>query len=180
MVCVIRSSASVERLRSCTVGDDKCRIRDFNRDGDFFGTYATRVPRLMVLSIVLPSFSKLSILRGVHESTIAGGIPIVLIATGKDRVSGIGNLSVNTSSCVAGPFSILRLVSEIHTVLHEYSISSERSMVGLNRVIFSSSGRVMADYNRRYGLAFGRCRLLGCLLGGGKVTLAHRGVVLGI
>lgn len=180
LVCVLRSSGDIHRLRTCTLRKGKFRIGKFRRPGDFCGTLSARGPSLVVVSIVLPNRSNISVAGGLHTDSRFGHVPVIVMATGSSRVSTVGKLSNNTSSCVAGPFSIVVFVSHIGTILHHICRDSRHHSCACGAVAISSGGRGICSGNGRIRLAFGRCRVLGCLLHGGNVTMAERRLLGGV
>lgn len=72
---------------------------------------------LIVLSQVLPSVSNVAILRRTEGGRISA--PIVVLATLKRLRSGLAKLGNNTSSCVIGPFTFRRLLTEVRYVIQE-------------------------------------------------------------
>lgn len=111
-------------------------------------------------------------LGGLHVHPSAHGLPVVVLATGDDRCSAIMNLSDKTSSCVPGPFHVVRLVSEVHTLLEEARSSNTRRCQAKGLCIYPSE-RVTAMSGGGMGLALGRCRMLYLLLGGDKAMLSE-------
>lgn len=71
-------------------------------------------PSLIVLSLNLPSQSNLSTVHSVQRGCLA---PVVILSTHAARRSGVRTLSLNTGSCVAGPFNANRLLTQIQTTL---------------------------------------------------------------
>ncbi len=134
-----------------------------------------RLPSLVLLSVVLPNRSNLSILGGLHSAATATSLPIVLLATGKDRCSGIINLSDKTSSCIAGPFNVVRLLTQVGTVLHHTRGAgpSVTRRFRVNRLCMYPTRRTIEIGNDRISLACGRFRLLRLLLRGRSMILAH-------
>lgn len=78
---------------------------------------------LIVVSVGLPNGGNLLLTHRLHRRT---GITLVFLANHSGRISGVLNLRVNTSSCVAGPFGPHRLAVHTHGLLSH--------AVGLNAI----------------------------------------------
>lgn len=129
---------------------------------------------LVVLSIVVPSVGKFRMLRGVQRG---GGIPILVLATGDSRRSGISNLQLKTSSCLAGPFKVGRLVTHIGSLVQHCAAlgpiaKGRTTAVLLGSVMVSGVGQAMAIRGLPMSLANGRFSLLLFLTSGGNQIFA--------
>lgn len=84
-----------------------------------FGTRRTltlvsrRAPSLVVASVVVPDVSKFTLVDHVGSSGFAQRVPLVMMSTGISRDRRTRKLSLNTSMCLAGPFSSMILRSII-------------------------------------------------------------------
>lgn len=135
-------------------------------------------PSVVLLSLVLPGVSNLRIYQRVHG---ADSIPVVVLATGSSRVSGILKLRLNTSSCIAGPFSGQRLITHMGTGLEERTSPiitpprrSSAGRVGVNTLVVRRSTCVISGHKMRVRLARHRFRLLRCLTGRVNRIVAQR------
>lgn len=135
---------------------------------------------LIILSLVLPSVSNVRIYRGVHNGGggVAGGIPVVVLATGNSAASHMLNLRVNTSSCVTGPFRPHRLLTHVHTIVHHRRrpgrTSDRSSDLAFNHLDIFPSDRRIAVSRRPIHLAARRFRLLRCFTARSNGMLGHR------
>lgn len=178
VVCCIRSSSGVESLAICTLHGRKVRTRNFSYSNRFGTTITQQIPSTILLSVVLPSASNLTVVHHLHTSHLATAIPVVVLATGSARLSGIVTLSNNTSSCLAGPFSLVRLTDHYHTLLHHNNVIGRTdSILDINSVILSPDRHRIAITNRPLGLALHRFSLLRCLVHGPNIIFAHRSLL---
>lgn len=123
---------------------------------------------LIIVSVNLPKISNCSIYSGVER---ASGTRVVVTATESSGRDALGNLRVNTSSCVYGPCSVSVLVTGVGNVFGQGCT--------LSRVMYSGLGlggiaRALAIGRAPIGIARGRFRLLGLLIRGGKAALGGR------
>lgn len=166
-ILIYSSSGTVlSSLRVC-LGLRKCGIFGTRGKERTLGATRRGSLRYVVLSVVVPSLSKLGTALGLQRD---GGVPVVLLSTGDRSASGVANLSFKTSSCIAGPFGPLRLVTQMGSrVEHCISLNDVRGgsdlVIAKKLTLSLSSGRVALS-NRGIGLATARCNVLRCLVGG--------------
>lgn len=72
-----------------------------------------RRPSLMIYSVVVPSVSNCKILSTLHGAPRATTVPLVFLATGIAVTSLHQNVSLKTSSCLAGPYAIRRFLTTV-------------------------------------------------------------------
>lgn len=136
-----------------------------------------RRPSLVILSLVLPGVSNLRITGQIQTGRAA---PVVVMATGSSRLSGILKLRLKTSSCIAGPFSGQRLMTQIGTGLHHRRTTTtpttrtRGTSVRINSLAVRPSTCAIAGHNRGVGLARHRFRLLCCLTRRVNRIVGHR------
>lgn len=115
-VLVVRSRRTVTSLRGSCLRLSKFRIRVYGEKSAKLAHTLGRRFSLVVLSLVLPRISNFSVYERMERR---GGAPVVVMSTGGSSVSGVENLKLKTSSCVAGPFDPDRLMTEIGTRVSE-------------------------------------------------------------
>lgn len=116
---IMRSSRSVHHCVYHRLTDSCRALRDYGNGRtlrDVFGG----APSLMVDSIVVPRVSKLALYHGVGRGIGLGRVPMVLLATGAQRRSGLRNLRAKTSTCVAGPFRVRVLEGATTGLVHDH------------------------------------------------------------
>lgn len=139
-----------------------------------------RQPSILVLSIVVPKRSNFRIMSALHNRKL--GTPILFLATHSTATSGMQNLAINNSSCIAGPFDLSRIRTHIHTLLHQdntKAIAQPSTAVGITSLRLSSSHRRIQHTNRIISLAPARFGLLHLFVRGpgqildGSIVLSH-------
>lgn len=107
---------------------------------------------LVLLSLNLPSRDNLVILQAIHSHNTA--LPVVVLAICSSLHRGIRNLGDNTSSCIAGPFRLTRLVTHVRIRLHGgATLPTPRSL------IFAMKRLRLSLHRHRIGQSNGIMRL---------------------
>ncbi len=138
---------------------------------------------LVLLSVVVKRVDKVHLTEVLGTSIDASSVPVVFYATHSSRSSVIGNLGLNTSSCVAGPCSMEGIVTEIGAILEEASkrgMTRHGGSLSISKLSLSLSLGAYRISNRRIGLAGGRFRLLTFLVTGGNGVYSESRVLTGI
>lgn len=172
-ILVVRSSGRVyivvgSRLRGCG-----CRIFFALANTGTVRHVGRLSPSLVVLSLVLPFVDKSRLVEGVEGFS---SMPMVIISTGDLAFGGIRLLHLNTSSCLAGPFSLSRLLTQVRHGLLEDRGSAPGLYLAFKRLSVGASSGVIAITSRVVILATGRCRLMRLLTGCPSGIFSGRGL----
>lgn len=175
---VMRSSGRVERNMRVCLRDRKCGIFRTTSNVRKLRILRGRRVRLTVVSVVVPHVSKVHVAVGLHRGC---SFPMVVLSTGSRRISGVAKLGVKTSSCIAGPFAPVRLVTHIGSRLehcHEFlrGLAPRRGMRIVKKLRVGRSAMRIAVSNGPIGLAPVRCGVLLLLTGGPKEIFSSRRV----
>lgn len=167
-VLVIRSRGGVSGLVRVTLSQRKRGASYIFSNRDYTSILRGGRFSLVLLSIVLPGVDNFRLVSCVGNFSA----PMVFVATGSSVSSEICKLGLKTSSCVAGPFGVSRLRTEISTMLQE--CGGTGAGLDFGSVMVSAGSEVIAGGKMRVSLALGRCRVLLLFMHGGGVTLCHR------
>lgn len=102
-------------------------------DGEgLFAALGTRLPRLILLDIMLPGEDGISILKKLRGQAATAVIPVIM-ATAKgteyDKVTG---LDLGADDYLAKPFGMMELVSRVKAVLRRYDPRGARERLSVN------------------------------------------------
>lgn len=102
-------------------------------DGEgLFAALGTRLPRLILLDIMLPGEDGISILKKLRGQAATAAIPVIM-ATAKgteyDKVTG---LDLGADDYLAKPFGMMELVSRVKAVLRRYDPRGARERLSVN------------------------------------------------
>lgn len=102
-------------------------------DGEgLFAALETRLPRLILLDIMLPGEDGISILKKLRGQAATAAVPVIM-ATAKgteyDKVTG---LDLGADDYLAKPFGMMELVSRVKAVLRRYDPRGARERLSVN------------------------------------------------
>lgn len=171
-VLTVSSSQRVLTIVGGTLLQRKCRIATL-RSPLRLRRSGLNECRLVLLSIVVPNVSKFSLYHEVHRGI---SYPVLFLATGARRGSMVAKLNTNKSSCVAGPFKVKRLQTEITTRVQQRGERGARA-VYVKRIHFSVRREGVCIRRRRLIFAGTRCAVYRFLTLGRKRMFSGRQVL---
>lgn len=122
-ILIIRSGTAITRTVRTLLIDRRCTI-----SVTVSNLRKLRVTRicdcsLVLLSVKLPNVSKMDLYRRLHDQKLRA--PVLLLAKRSIRTrTGTITLGTKTSSCIAGPFSARRLLTQLRALLQQNDLGT--------------------------------------------------------
>lgn len=161
-VLLMRSSTGLHRIARHSLRGRHCIIRVTTSCHATLRGVRSCSCSYVLLSVVLPSNDNLSLLRGLGR--VRGQRGIVVLSTGSSVRSGMLKLRLKTSSCLPGPFRLIRLGTHVGDIVH-HRRRNKRGDVGCKGVRVFPSGCKIAMTKGGLRLGHGRCSVLICFVG---------------
>ncbi len=179
-VLIYRSRISVHSFIIIGLRHTNCAIMRTNSNRRTLITCRTSPSfALTLLSIVLPNVSNFRAYH--HLQTGDTALNVVVLATHARRARGIRNLRVKTSSCIAGPFNVTRLLTHLRTLTHHLTTTGPTidclRHVRSNTFILSLHAHHLLRRSGPIRLARIRCRVVRLFFHGPKRPVAHKSVL---
>lgn len=170
-VLMVRSRHTLYRAVIHDLGELTCDISFYCSKGGTGRLLKVRGCSLILLSLGLPNTSKVAMLQALQRAS--GSAKILVLSTHYRITSGIRRLSTKTGSCLAGPFRLRRLRTEVHDLAHQ-QFARGGIILGYKGITFSAGTHITITSNRRLSLAQGRVKVLRCLLLGRNHPIDRR------
>ncbi len=98
MIYIVEDDENIRELESFALSNSGYEVKAFADSTEFFAALDERVPELIILDIMLPGVSGLSILETVRSTESISNIPVILVTaktTELERVKGL-NMEVGS------------------------------------------------------------------------------------
>jgi len=99
----------------------------FSNGGEFFSALQATRPELVLLDVMLPGESGLSILKRLRASSATRKIPIIMVSAKGTEYDKVAGLDSGADDYLAKPFGVMELVSRVRAVLRRASPTSGSS-----------------------------------------------------
>jgi two-component system alkaline phosphatase synthesis response regulator PhoP len=117
LIYYVEDDPNIRELVIYTLRQTGFEARGFSDAPSFFAACQAELPELLLLDIMLPNESGLTILRNLRSDAATTALPIILVtarATEYDKVVGLDS---GADDYIAKPFGMMELISRVRALL---------------------------------------------------------------
>ena len=117
MIYVVEDDDNIRELVCYTLNNSGLLAEGFARPSDFWAAVETRLPRLVLLDIMLPEQDGMEILRRLRSENATRRVPVMMLtakATEYDKVLALDN---GADDYLPKPFGIMELLARVRALL---------------------------------------------------------------
>lgn len=129
MIYYVEDDAAIRKLIVYTLEMTGFSIRGFEGSGEFWQGMENTLPELILLDIMLPGESGLSILRRLKENSCTRSIPVIMITARDSEDDVVEGLELGADDYLPKPLSMMELIARVKAVLRRSSRSEEGASV---------------------------------------------------
>ena len=124
MIYYVEDDAAIRKLIVYTLGMTGYDAEGFESPSDFWQAMDRALPELILLDIMLPGESGISILKRLKENSAARAIPVIMITARDSEDDVVEGLELGADDYLPKPLSMMELIARVKAVLRR-SVRSE-------------------------------------------------------
>lgn len=125
MIYLVEDDNSIRELVTYTLNSSGLDTAGFDKPSDFWKAMKSTVPSLIILDIMLPEESGLSILKKIRASADTRRIPVMMLTAKSTEYDKVVGLDSGADDYVAKPFGMMELLSRVKALIRRVSNSDE-------------------------------------------------------
>lgn len=171
MIYLVEDETSIRELVTYTLKNTGFDVRGFARAEEFWRAVNERMPRLVLLDIMLPGENGLEILKKLRNAPATRKLPVMMLTakgTEPDKVTG---LDLGADDYLPKPFGMMEMVARVKSLLRRADLNGDPerfSLGGLSvdipRHIVLSDGAEVALTIKEFDLLVFLLRHIGIVL----------------
>lgn len=182
MIYLVEDDNSIRELVTYTLNSSGMETEGFERPSDFWKAMDTKHPSLVILDIMLPEESGLSVLKKLRNSPETKRMPVMMLTAKSTEYDKVVGLDSGADDYVAKPFGMMELLSRVKALLRRTGGNTEDSeyrvgdlLINTNQHTVKVKGEVVSLTLKEYelltlliknrGVVFDRDRLLNTIWG---------------
>jgi len=125
MIYLLEDDASIRDLVIYTLNSQGLEARGFDRPSAFRSAVEERLPKLVLLDIMLPEEDGISVLKRLRADSRTRRLPVIMLTARGTEYDKVMGLDAGADDYVAKPFGMMELLSRIRALLRRTQTESE-------------------------------------------------------
>ncbi len=117
MIYFIEDDPNIRELVVYSINSQGQEAIGFEKPSDFFKALDEKLPKLILLDVMLPEEDGLQILKKIRKSPLTQHIPVIMITAKGSEIDKIKAFDLGADDYVSKPFGIMELIARIKAVL---------------------------------------------------------------
>lgn len=127
MIYYVEDDANIRDLTVYALHQAGLEARGFPNADEFFEACSGKLPRLVLLDVMLPGKDGLEILRMLRENPQTEGLPVMMLSARGTEFDKVVGLDSGADDYLAKPFGMMELVSRVNALLRRASTPTATS-----------------------------------------------------
>ena len=117
MIYLVEDDNNIRKLITYTLNSNGMETQGFARPSEFWQSMKEKLPRLILLDIMLPEEDGLEILKKIRSTSSTQRIPVIMLTAKSAEYDKVIGLDMGADDYIPKPFGMMELISRIKAVL---------------------------------------------------------------
>ncbi len=117
MIYLVEDDNNIRKLITYTLNSNGMETKGFARPSEFWQSMKEKLPRLILLDIMLPEEDGLEILKKIRSTSSMQRIPVIMLTAKSAEYDKVIGLDMGADDYIPKPFGMMELISRIKAVL---------------------------------------------------------------
>ena len=172
MIYFVEDDSSIRELVLYTLNNSGFDAQGFEKPSDFWRAIDRRLPKLVMLDIMLPEEDGLHMLKRLRSSSVTKKLPVIMLTAKGTEYDKVIGLDSGADDYLSKPFGMMELVARIKALLRRTDdIASAGCEYDIGKLHIDTAQHIVSVDGRQVTLTLKEFEML-CLL------IKNQGVVL--
>ena len=146
MIYCLEDERNIRELIVYTLESSGFHAAGFSNSTDFFAAVVNEKPELILLDIMLPKESGLTVLQKLKDSMVTKDIPVIMVTAKGSEFDKVTGLNMGADDYIAKPFGMMEFIARVRAVLRRGGIKESSNVLEYKLlVIHPEKHEVLAD-----------------------------------
>jgi len=127
MIYFVEDDYNIRKLVCYALGKEGYEIKGYSMPNEFWNEILKKIPELILLDIMLPEESGLSILKKLQNNEKYKNISVIMITAKDSEFDKVTGLDMGADDYISKPFGMIELISRVRAVLRRYEKTKEKN-----------------------------------------------------
>lgn len=174
MIYYVEDDTNIRDLAVYALAQAGFEAVGFPSADEFFAACRQRLPRLVLLDIMLPGMDGMQILRVLREDPRTRHLPVMMLTAKGTEFDTVNGLDAGADDYLSKPFGMMELVSRVNALLRRAASSGTDDELSCGPIALRVAARTAAAAGADLSLTLKEFDLLHALLRGKGSVLSRR------
>ena len=146
MIYCLEDERNIRELIVYTLESSGFHAAGFSNSTDFFAAVVNEKPELILLYIMLPKESGLTVLQKLKDSMVTKDIPVIMVTAKGSEFDKVTGLNMGADDYIAKPFGMMEFIARVRAVLRRGGIKESGNVLEYKSlVIHPEKHEVLVD-----------------------------------
>ena len=146
MIYCLEDERNIRELIVYTLESSGFHAAGFSNSTDFFAAVVNEKPELILLDIMLPKESGLTVLQKLKDSMVTKDIPVIMVTAKGSEFDKVTGLNMGADDYIAKPFGMMEFIARVRAVLRRGGIKESGKVLEYKSlVIHPEKHEVLVD-----------------------------------
>lgn len=160
MIYYVEDDASIRNLILYTLGMTGFQAKGFESGAQFWQALQNELPDLVLLDVMLPGESGVSILRELKQRPETMRLPVVMITAKDGEEDIVDGLDTGADDYIPKPFSMMELIARIKAVLRRCDTAEKTETIRLGAIEIDTAQHTVSVNGQAVSLTLKEYELL--------------------
>jgi len=174
MIYIVEDDTNIRQMESYALKNSGFDVAEFGSGAPFLDALAARLPRLIILDVMLPGpMDGLALLTRLRADARTCAVPVIMVSAKSHELDAVRGLDTGADDYITKPFGILEFISRVKAVLRRMDPPEAPAVTcALGPIRMDNGARRVEVDGRVCELTFKEYELL-------RLLLEYPGLVLG-
>lgn len=146
MIYCLEDERNIRELIVYTLESSGFHAAGFSNSTDFFAAVVNEKPELILLDIMLPKESGLTVLKKLKDSMVTKDIPVIMVTARGSEFDKVTGLNMGADDYIAKPFGMMEFIARVRAVLRRGGIKESSNVLEYKSLVINpEKHEVLAD-----------------------------------
>ena len=146
MIYCLENERNIRELIVYTLESSGFHAAGFSNSTDFFAAVTNEKPELILLDIMLPKESGLTVLKKLKYSMVTKDIPVIMVTARGSEFDKVTGLNMGADDYIAKPFGMMEFIARVRAVLRRGGIKESSNVLEYKSLVINpEKHEVLAD-----------------------------------
>ncbi len=129
LIYIVEDDKNIQEIEEYALKNNGYEVRCFDRAAEFDKGLDRMLPDLVLLDIMLPGESGLSLLRRMRNNPVTKNVPVIMVTAKVSEIDTVKGLDLGADDYIAKPFGIMELLSRVKAILRRVRPAEEDTVL---------------------------------------------------